>query len=158
MRKRGATLLAATLLLCCATVAPRPATAETIRVDDSATLPADSTVLLRWRQLVPSAAAQDTLEGSVAVAVRLNLVPVLNRTGRLYLVLPAQGAVPVRVSWATQGRLLPGEIMPGQRVAVMQGTVTTPYLEDTLALRIEADGNHLPDMQRLAFHFEFDAD
>ena len=132
--------------------------AETIRIDDSASLPSESTALLRWRQVAPASGSEDTLEGEVAIAVRLNLLPVLNRTGRLYLVLPVQGTTPVRASWVTQGRLLPGEITPGRRVAVFQGLVTTPYLEDTLALRIEADGNHLPDMQRLAFHFEFDAD
>lgn len=132
--------------------------AETIRIDDSASLPSESTALLRWRRIAPTSGSDDTLEGEVAIAVRLNLLPVLNRTGRLYLVLPVQGTTPVRVSWVTQGRLLPGEITPGRRIAVFQGLIAAPYLEDTLALRIEADGNHLPDMQRLAFHFEFDAD
>jgi hypothetical protein len=138
--------------------APPLAAAETFRVDDTATLPSETTTLLRWRELAPSRGAQATLEGSTAVAVRLNLAAVLNRTGRLYLVLPKQGTTPVRVSWTTQGRLLPGEITPGLRTVVYQGQVTSPYLDETLALQIEADGNLLPGMQRLDFHFEFDAD
>lgn len=145
------------LLLSVVTVPPE-VRAETFRIDDSASLPSESTALLRWRQFAPTNDAQDVLEGTVAVAVRLYLAPVLNRTGRLYLVLPEQGTTPVRVSWTTQGRLLPGEISPGQRVPVFQGPVAVPFLEETLLLKIEADGDHLPGMQRLAFHFEFDAD
>ncbi len=137
---------------------PDHASAETFRVEDTASLPSETTALLHWREFAPSGGTQETLEGSIAVAVRLNLAAVLNRTGRLYLVLPKQGTTPVRVSWATQGRLLPGEISPGLRVLVYQGPVTSPYLEETLALRIEADGNFLPGMQRLDFYFEFDAD
>lgn len=151
-----ATACAAGLLIL--SVLAAPVTAETFQIDDTASLPSESTTLLRWQQFAPTNRRQDTLEGAVAVAVRLNLVPVLNRTGRLYLVLPEQGATRVRINWVTQGRLLPGEITPGRRVLVFQGPVTTPFLEDTLALTIEADGNHLSGMQRLAFHFEFDAD
>jgi hypothetical protein len=145
-------------LLCGATCGSPAATAETYRVDDSATLPGESTALLRWRQFFPTDGMQDVLEGTIAVSVRLQLAPLLNRTGRLYLVLPEQGTTPVRVRWTTQGRLLPGEISPGQRVPVFQGPVNVPFLEDTLLLHIEADGNHLPDMQRLDFHFEFDTE
>lgn len=151
-------VLAAALAGLVAAAIPDRTAAETIRVDDAASLPGETTALLRWRDFAPSGRAQETLEGAVAVAVRLNLAVVLGRTGRLYLVLPEQGATPVRVNWVTQGRLLAGEISPGQRVLVYQGPVTSPYLEETLALRIEADGNYLPGMQRLDFHFEFDAD
>lgn len=154
----GATKPLLALLLASLVAAAGPSAAETVRIDDSASLPSKSTALLRWRQVAPTQGEEDTLEGELAIAVRLDLQPVMNRSGRLYLVLPVQGTTPVRVSWVTQGRLLPGEITPGRRIVVYRGTVATPYLEDTLALRIEADGNHLPDMQRLAFHFEFDAD
>jgi len=151
-------LLASALVRLAVLAVPACAAAETFRVDDTAALPSETTALLRWRDFAPSGGAQETLEGSIAVAVRLNLTAVLNRTGRLYLVLPKQGTTPVRVSWTTQGRLLPGEIAPGLRTLVYQGPVTSPYLEETLALRIEAEGNHLPGMQRLDFYFEFDAD
>jgi len=144
--------------LACALLGAAAAGAETVRIDDTGSLPSEATTLLRWRQLAPARGQQDTLEGAVAVAVRLNMAPVLNRNGRLYLVLPKQGTTPVRVSWVTQGRLLPGEITPGRRVPVFQGPVTMPFLEDTLLLRIEADGNFLPGMQSLDFHFEFDTD
>lgn len=151
-------LVTSLALLLLAAAFPAASTAETFRLDDSASLPDESTALLNWRQFASTDRSQAMLEGSVAVSVRLDLTPVLDRTGRLYLVLPEQGTTPVRAKWTTQGRLLPGEISPGQRVVVFQGPVTTPFLEETLALVIEADGNYLPGMQRLDFHFEFDAD
>jgi hypothetical protein len=62
------------------------------------------------------------------------------------------------VSWLTQGRLLPGEISPGERVLIYQGPIASPFLEETLTLRIEADGSRLPGTERLRFHFEIDTD
>ena len=135
-----------------------PAAAATYRVDDSSSFPRESTALLNWRQVAPARDADDTLEGAVGVAVRLNLEPWLSRTGRLFLVFPEQGTPQVRVSWRTQGRLLPGEIAPGQRVLVYEGPITFPYLDETLALTIQASGGHLPEMRSLAFHFEIDTD
>ena len=138
--------------------APMPLGAATYRVDDSASLPAESTALLRWRQFAPSRTRDNTLEGTVAVAVRLNLAPWMGRTARLFMVLPEEGTTPVRVSWRTQGRLLPGSISPGQRVLVYDGPISAPFLEETLTLSIEADGARLPGMQRLKFYFEIDTD
>lgn len=135
-----------------------PAAAATYRVDDSSSFPRESTALLNWRQVAPARDADDTLEGTVGVAVRLNLEPWLSRTGRLFLVFPEQGTPQVRVSWRTQGRLLPGEIAPGQRVLVYEGPITIPYLDETLALTIQASGSQLPEMRSLAFHFEIDTD
>lgn len=156
MNLRGTCIASA--LVCIAALGAIPAGAATYRVDDAATLPRESTALLRWRQIAPTRARDDTLQGAVAVAVRLDLARWVGHTGNLYLVLPAQGTVPVEVSWTTQGRLLPGRISAGQRVLVYSGPITTPVLQETLVLNIEADGNHLDGMQRLDFHFEIDTD
>jgi hypothetical protein len=153
---RAATFAVALALGCAATALP--AAAATYRVDDSSSFPRESTALLRWRQTAPARDADDTLEGTVGVAVRLNLTPWLNQTGRVFLVFPEQGTPQVRVSWRTQGRLLPGEIAPGQRVLVYEGPITLPYLDETLALTIQASGGQLPEMRSLAFHFEIDTD
>jgi len=140
------------------TCAAAPAVAATYRIDDSSSVPRESTTLLRWRQAAPARDADDTLEGTVGVAVRLNFEPWLNRSGRVFLVFPEQGTPSVRVSWRTQGRLLPGEISPGQRVLVYEGPITVPFLDETLALKIQANGSQLPEMRSLAFHFEIDTD
>ncbi len=101
-----------------------PAAAATYRVDDSSSCRASPRRCCAGDRAAPARDADDTLEGTVGVAVRLNLAPWLNRTGRLFLVFPEQGTPLVRVSWRTQGRLLPGEILPGQRVLVYEGPIT----------------------------------
>lgn len=137
---------------------PAPATAATYIVDDGATIPQESTALLRWRQTAPSRANDNTMDGALTVVVRLNLAPWMNRVGRVFLALPEQGTTPVKVSWTTRGRLLPGTLTPGNRVLVLSGPITTPVLEETLVLQIEADGSRLIGKQRLKFQFEIDVD
>lgn len=135
-----------------------PASAATFRVDDSATIPQESSATLRWRHFAPAKNGDNTVEGSTKVQVRLNLAPWLKRNGRLYLVLPEQPPGQVTVRWATQGRLLPGQLTSGQRALVYAGPIATPQLEETLALRIETDGTRLNATYRLNFHFEIDVD
>ena len=135
-----------------------PASAATYLVDDGASAPQESSALLRWRRLAPSRSNDNALDGTTVVIVRLNLAPWVNRTGRVFLALPEQGTTPVRVSWTTRGRLLPGTLSPGNRVLVFAGPITTPTLEETLALQIEADGSRLSGTQRLKFQFEIDMD
>jgi hypothetical protein len=150
--------LRALYLLAVSALALDAGAAATYRVDDGASVPFEANAVLRWRELVPSRANDNTIEGAVAVAVRLNLAPWVNRNARLFLVLPQLDTTSVRVTWATQGRLLPGTITPGHRVLVYSGPVTSPLLEEALTLKIEADGTRLPDTRRLDFHFEIDLD
>ena len=140
------------------TLAASGAGAATYRVDDTGSVPAESTARLKWRELVPGRRPDSTLEGAVGVAVRLNLSPWVNRTGRLFLVLPEQPIGVVRAKWTTQGRLLPGQLVSGQRALIYTGPISMPFLEETLALQIEADGDRLPNSHRLKFHFEIDVD
>ena len=134
------------------------ACAATYRVDDSDSLPQESTAELEWREPVPSRNADDTLEGTTGVLLRLNVGAWLNRVGRLYLVLPEQAAPLIRLSWRAQGRLLSGQALPGQRVLVYEGPLLTPWIEERLELGIEASGSRLAGMQPLTFYFEIDVD
>lgn len=149
-----ATLVFITLLIASAT----PAAAATFRIDDSATIPAESNAVMRWRSFAPSRSGDNTAEGSTTVQVRLNLAPWLKRTGRVFLVLPEQPPGQVTARWTTQGRLLPGQLVTGQRALVYAGPITTPHLEETLVLRLETDGTRLASSFRLNFHFEIDVD
>lgn len=134
------------------------AQAATYRVDETGTFPQESSATMRWRQVAPSRGGDNTIEGSTTVNVRLNLAPWLNRNGRLFLVLPEQPVTPVRAIWTTQGRLLPGKLISGQRALVYSGPITLPILEETLVLRLETDGARMTSAQRLQFHFEIDVD
>jgi len=146
----GAALLAAV---------PSTTVAATYRVDDSATIPQEASATLRWRQLAPGRrSVENTVEGGTTVQVRLNLAPWMKRNGRVFLVLPEQPLGRVTVHWSTQGRLLPGQLVSGQRALVYAGPILSPMLEETFALRIETDGTRLSSTHRLNFHFEIDVD
>lgn len=134
------------------------ATAATYRVDDSTTLPAETSASMKWRSLAPNRAIGNVVEGSAVVTVRLNLAPWLNKTGKIYMVLPEQPIGQVTAEWATQGRLLPGKVVSGNRTLVYAGPIRSTGLEDTIALKLEADGRRLIAPQRLQFHFEIDID
>ena len=157
MSARAALALAGALLLVQA-LAAVPAVAATYRIDDSASIPRESTALLGWQSAVPSRGGDDTLHGTIGVALRLDVGPWHSRAGRIYLVLPEQTTPGVRLAWRTQGRLLPGQATPGQRVLVFEGPIATPYLEERLELDIEASGRELRATQPLNFHFEIDVD
>lgn len=157
MNTRIAFTLAAAFLVAQA-LASAPAAAATFRLDDSASIPRETTALLNWRSAVPSHDGDDTLQGTIGVALRLDVGAWHRRAGRIYLVLPEQTTPGVRLNWRTQGRLLPGQATPGQRVLVFEGRIATPHLEDRLELDIEASGRELLGTQPLNFHFEIDVD
>ena len=60
--------------------------------------------------------------------------------------------------WATQGRLLPGQLISGNRTLVFTGPIRSSLIEDTIALKLQTDGRRLTAPQRLEFHFEIDVD
>ncbi len=70
--------------------------------------------------------------GTTTIRVRLNVMPWLRRSGRIYLSLPAQQPGPIGASWVAQGRFLSGRVQSGNRVLVYAGPITTPFMEDVL--------------------------
>jgi hypothetical protein len=132
--------------------------AATFRVDDSLSLPNEATTTMKWRSLAPNRVLGNALEGSNIVTVRLNLAPWMNRTGKIFMVLPEQPIGTVTAEWTTQGKLLPGTLQSGNRTLVFSGPIRTALLEDTILLRLTADGRRLVTQQRLQFYFEIDLD
>ena len=130
--------------------------AATYRVDDTGTVVGQPATPMRWRQLVPGRAADNTVEGQVAVAARLNLSSWVNRQARIYMALAPTEGTQLNVSWRTQGRLLPGQMRGGSRAIVFEGVVREPFLEETLLLDLTADGRALERAQALQFYFEIE--
>ena len=81
--RRIGMLLAMAAALC----ASAPAAAANFRVDDTGTVVGQPVTPMRWRQLAPGRAADNTVEGRVPVSVRLSLGPWLNRPARIYMAL-----------------------------------------------------------------------
>ncbi len=145
------------VLAACALLAFASASrAATHRLDDSAS------------QVFPPSAAWDWVPGSlrtgintvhlnVRVVVRIDTRAWAGRQGQIYMVLPVDSDGRVTAEWRSQGRLLDGRLVSGERALVFSGTVRGPVIEDTLHVRLTADARTLVgDSQRLDFHFELD--
>ncbi|RYX95349.1 MAG: hypothetical protein EOO28_11330 [Comamonadaceae bacterium] len=140
----------------CASMVPLAVSAATARVDDTGTTLSQGVVTMRWRQLVPGRASDNTVQAGVRVALRLNLQRWLNQPVRLYMALPPATCEPVHAEWRTQGRLLPGSLRTGARTLIFDGVATAALLEETLDLTLRTDGRSLTSTQSLQFYFEID--
>jgi hypothetical protein len=133
------------------------AQAKSITLDDSGSQALEPAVNMHWKNTRPSRARADNLMvGTTTIRVRINVLPWLRHSGRIYLVLPAQPPGPLSASWITQGRLLPGQMRSGNRVLVYAGPITTPFMEDVLKFQFGVDGNLLPRAFPVTYHFEMD--
>jgi hypothetical protein len=134
-----------------------PLRAATFPVDDSASQPVDAAAQMQWRSRNP-AAGDHRVEGATQVNIRLDTHAWVGKTGRIYMTLPPQPIGPVEVEWRSQGRLLSGKFVAGQRGLVYAGRIDTPRLEDLFTVVIRADGRLLNAPQRLRFGFEIDVE
>lgn len=134
-----------------------PACAGVYRIDEAGTVVSQPVVAMKWRSLVPGRAADDTIEATLRVDVRLNLQPWLNRPARIYLVLePLPAGERIRARWTTQGRLMQGGLYSGERTLVYEGAAQPATLSDSLLLALEADGQRIERARTLHFHFEIE--
>ena len=127
-------------------------------IDDTATLPYNANASLQWQALAPNRAANNLMDGTTTLQVRLNVAPWLNRNGRIYMVMPAQQPGPVQVAWTTQGRLLPGQMTSGTRALVYSGPISAPTINEVMTLKLIVDGTKMWQSYQLKFHFEIDED
>jgi hypothetical protein len=133
------------------------ARANSITLDDSGSVAIEPSVLMRWKTAVPTrTAAGKLMVGTTTIRVRINVMPWLKHSGRIYLALPAQQPGPISLSWTTQGRFLPGQLVSGNRVLVYAGRITTPFMEDTLLFQFSVDGALMRRAVPVTYHFEMD--
>lgn len=131
--------------------------ATTALVDDSATVVLDGTPAMAWR-VVPPKNRDNTIVGRTRVNIRLATTPWVGKTGKIYMLLPAESASSVIIKWRSQGRLLEGQLTPGGRTLVYAGPIRDARLEDVFDINVEADGARINNIQRLRFYFEIDVD
>jgi hypothetical protein len=136
-----------------------PALAKTTTIDDSGTQALEPSVSMRWKTAAPSRSGDGNLMvGTTTIQVRLNVMPWLRHSGRIYLNLPAQPPGPIAASWTTQGRFLPGQVHSGNRVLIYAGPIATPFMEDVLRVQFSVDGTLVRRAFPVTFHFELDED
>lgn len=151
-------LRTACFLLFAVSMLAEAASAATYRVDDTGTVVSQPVTPMRWRQLAPSRAGDNTAEGRLNVALRLNLANWLRRPVRIYMILAptSTGIDQLTATWRSQGRLLPGSLRAGGRALVFDGIVTESFLMETIELTLTADGRTLERPQTLQFSFEIE--
>lgn len=131
--------------------------ARTFPIDDSGTQALQPDVAMRWKNAAPShAPGSNLMTGVMTVRLHLNVMPWLHRQGRIYLVLPAQAPGPMKLSWTTQGRLLPGQLISGNRTLVYAGLIGSRFLEDVLSLQFTVDASLMGHRVPVDIHFEMD--
>ena len=138
---------------------PSAAPAKSITIDDSGSSAIEPSVSMRWKTArPPRSAAPDLMVGTTTIRVRINVMPWLRHSGRIYLSLPAQPPGPIGLSWVTLGRFLPGQLQSGNRVLVYAGPITTAFMEDTLTFQFTVNGALMSRDVPVTYHFEMDED
>lgn len=123
------------------------------RLDDSASAVEQIHPRMEWLPPRPGAPA-DVLTTQFAVNVRIDMRQWVGRQVRIYMVLPADDSPPLELNWTSQGRLLPGRLVSGERVLVYAGPIDAPTLHDRLTVQVLARANWMGNSRRLAVHFE----
>ena len=140
----------------CALLASQ-AWASPYRLDDSQSHTVPPTVQMQWRPLAPGQG--DTgMEAWVRVNVRIATREWAGRSGRIYMVLPRDQSANLEASWTTQGRLLAGRLVTGERTLVWAGAIASDTLEDQMLVRLRTASDWGGSSRRLNFHFELDTD
>jgi hypothetical protein len=144
--------LALTIILACS------AQAKSTPIDDSGSQALEPSVSMHWKSATPRPGTDNLMVGAATIRVRINVMPWLRRSGRIYLALPAQQPGPIGLSWITQGRFMLGQVRSGNRVLVYAGPITTPFMEDVFKFQFALAGSLLPRAVPVTYHFEMDED
>ncbi len=132
--------------------------ANPFRLDDSLSYTVPPNVQMQWRPLSTRGGAEPGMEAWLRVNLRIDTSAWVGRSGRIYMVLPRDESASLEAVWTTQGRLLPGRLVPGERTLVHAGPITSAMLEDQILVRLRTGADWAGSSRRLNFHFEFDAD
>ena len=131
--------------------------AKTTTIDDSGTQALEPSVSMRWKTASPSRnGADNLLVGTSTIRVRINVMPWLRRSGRIYLALPTQQPGPIGLSWSTQGKFLPGQVQSGNRTLIYAGPITTAFMEELLRFQFSVNGKLIRQTFPVTFRFEMD--
>ena len=145
---------AAALLLALAAGA---ASAETHRLDDSLSHTVPPTAQMQWRPQTRSD-VEGGMEAWVRVNIRIDTQAWIGRSGRVYMVLPRDESATLEAVWTTDGQLLAGRLVSGERALVYAGPINAGTLSDQMLVRLRSGPDWQSASRRLHFHFEIDTD
>lgn len=144
--------------MCSVLLLPALAAAATYRLDDAASHAVPPNVQMQWRSALPGRNNDNDVETQIRVNIRIDTRAWVGRAGRIYMVLPQDGGPRITAQWQTQGRLMAGRLVSGERALVYAGPITQPQLDDQMLVHLRTDGRWQSQSRRLNFHFELDTD
>ena len=146
-----------TAAVCLLAFAAIAAVAETHQLDDSLSHTVPPTAQMQW--LPQTRADQDGgMEAWVRVNIHIDTRDWIGRSGRVYMVLPRDETSTLEAVWTTDGKLLAGRLVSGERALVYAGNITTSALRDQMLVRLRSGPDWQSNSRRLNFHFEIDVD
>lgn len=128
------------------------------RLDDSLSHTVPANLQMQWRPLTAGQSDAGGMEAWLRVNIRIDTRDWAGRSGRIYMVMARDQASTIEAVWTTQGRLMAGRLVSGERTLVYAGTVPGATLEDQLLVRLRSGPDWQSQTRRLNFHFELDAD
>lgn len=133
------------------------AAAETHQLDDSLSHTVPPTAQMQW---LPQTRGDQAggMEAWVRVNIHINTQDWVGRSGRVYMVLPRDETSTLEAVWTTDGQLLAGRLVSGERALVYAGNITANALRDQMLVRLHSGPDWQSNSRRLNFHFEIDVD
>lgn len=146
-----------TAAVCLLAFAAIAAVAETHQLDDSLSHTVPPTAQMQW--LPQTRGDQDGgMEAWVRVNIHIDTRDWIGRSGRVYMVLPRDETSTLEAVWTTDGKLLAGRLVSGERALVYAGNITSNALRDQMLVRLRSGPDWQSNSRRLNFHFEIDVD
>jgi len=138
-------------------LAASAAVAETHPLDDSLSHTVPPTAQMQW---LPQTRGDQAggMEAWVRVNIHIDTQDWIGRSGRVYMVLPRDETASLEAVWTTDGKLLAGRLISGERALVYAGNITTSALRDQMLVRLRSGPDWQSNSRRLNFHFEIDVD
>ena len=133
------------------------AVAETHQLDDSLSHTVPPTAQMQWRPQTRSD-VDGGMEAWVRVNIRIDTQAWIGRSGRVYMVLPRDESATLEAVWTTDGPLLAGRLVSGERALVYAGPISAGTLSDQMLVRLRSGPDWQSASRRLHFHFEIDTD
>ena len=125
------------------------------RLDDSSSTVEQPEMVMQWSPL-RAGTSIGAMETRLWVNVRIDLHNWVGRHGRVYMVLPPDESPPLELTWTTQGRMLAGRLVSGERALVYAGVIDRPQLQDRLSVKVLAQANWVGKLRRITTYFEFE--
>jgi hypothetical protein len=146
-----------TATVCLLALAASAAVAETHPLDDSLSHTVPPTAQMQW---LPQTRGDQAggMEAWVRVNIHIDTQDWIGRSGRVYMVLPRDETASLEAVWTTDGKLLAGRLVSGERALVYAGNITTSALRDQMLVRLRSGPDWQSNSRRLNFHFEIDVD